>query len=116
MTNILQELNELLTGLGVPVETGIFKGKPPDEYVVVTPMSDIYGVFADDQPLFETQEARISLFSKQNYTQRKNQIVKALLAAEFTITDRVFIGYDEDNEYFHYVLDVANVYEIESEE
>jgi hypothetical protein len=116
MINILQELNKLLTSLGVPVETGIYKGKPPAEYVVVTPMSDIFGVYADDQPLYETQEARISLFSKFNYISRKNQIVKALLAAEFTITDRVYVGYDEDVDLHLYSVDVARVYEIESEE
>jgi hypothetical protein len=75
-------------------------------------MSDIFGVYADDQPLYETQEARIFLFSKKNYMSRKNQIVKALLAAEFTITDRLYIGYEEDVELYHYALDVANVYEI----
>ena len=116
MSNILQELNDLLTGLGVLVETGIFKGKAPSEYVVITPMSDVFGLFADNQPLFETQEARLSLFSKQNYTQRKNQIIKTLLAAEFTITDRMFIGYDEDTEYYQYIVDVEHVYEIEREE
>ena len=115
MTNILQELNGLLGGLGVPIETGIFKGKPPEEYIVVTPMSDVYGLFADDQPQFDTQEARISLFSKTNYIPRKNQIVKALLAAEFTITDRMFIGYDEDTEYYQYSVDVEHCYEVERE-
>lgn len=115
MTNILQELTMLLASLGVPVETGIFKGKPPDEYLVVTPMSDIYGVFADDQPQFETQEARLSLFSKANYISRKNQLVKALLAAEFTVTDRIYIGYDEDTGFHLYSIDVAKTYEVEED-
>ena len=116
MSSILQELNELLSGLGVKVETGIFKGKAPDEYCVVTPMSDVFGFFADNQPQFDMQEVRISLFSKQNYMQRKNQIIKALLGAEFTITDRMFIGYDEDTEYFQYIVDVEHSYEVEREE
>jgi len=114
--NILQELNALLGGFGVKVETGVFKNKAPDEYVVVTPMSDIYGLFADDQPQFETQEARISLFSKINYLPRKNQIAKALLAAEFIITDRIYGGHEDDTEYFLYTLDVAKVYELAEEE
>jgi len=116
MTNILQELNALLIGLGVPIETGIFKGKPPEEYLVITPMSDIYAVFADDQPQFETQEVRLSLFSKQNYIPRKNQIVKALLAAEFIITDRLYIGYEEDVDFHQYIVDISKVYEIKEDE
>ena len=116
MNSILLELNDLLTGLGVLLETGIFKGKAPAEYVVITPMSDEFGLFADDKPQFETQEARVSLFSKQNYTQRKNQIVKALLAAEFTIADRLYIGYDEDVEYHCYAIDVEQTYEVKESE
>ena len=116
MSSILHELNDLLTGLGVLVETGIFKGKAPAEYVVITPMSDTFGLFADDQPQFETQEARISLFSKQNYMQRKNQIVKALLAAEFTITDRLYIGFDEDTEYHQYSIDIEKIFDVSEEE
>ena len=113
MTSILAELNALLTSLGVLVETGIFKGKAPDEYVVIVPLTDTYGLSADDCPLYEVQEARLSLFSKSNYTQRKNQIVKALRANDFTITDRVYIGFEED--YHQYEIDVAKTYEIEED-
>ena len=112
---ILSELNILLTTLGVSVETGVFKGKAPDEYVVVVPLTDIYGVCADDCPLYEVQEARVSLFSKNNYMQRKNQIVKALLAGDFTVTDRIYMGFEEDTEYHHYVVDIAKTYEIQEE-
>ena len=111
--SILSELNGLLAALNLPVETGIFKGKAPDEYVVVTPLTDTYGVCADDCPLYELQEARISLFSKTSYTQRKNQIVKALLAGDFTVTDRTYVGYEEDTGYHHYSVDVAKPYECE---
>ena len=108
---ILTELNSLLSAVGVPVETGVFKGKAPDEYVVVVQLSDTYGLYADDCPLYELQEARLSLFSKTNYIQRKNQIVKALLAGDFTITDRMYIGFEED---FHqYEIDVSKTYEME---
>jgi len=30
--SILSELNSLLDGLGIPIETGVFSGVPPDEY------------------------------------------------------------------------------------
>lgn len=116
MTSILTELHDLLTALGVLVETGIFKGKAPDEYVVIIPLTDTYGLYGDDCPLYELQEARLSLFSKNNYTKRKNQIVKALLAGDFTITDRTYIGFEEDTSYHLYEIDVAKPYAMEEEE
>jgi hypothetical protein len=119
--NILTELNSLLTGLQIPVETGVFSGKAdsparvPDEYVVVTPMADVFEFHADDSPGAETQEARLSLFNKGNYLQRKNQIVRALLAADFTITARLYVGHEDDTGYHHYAIDVAKNYEIQED-
>jgi len=111
--SFLEELNALLTGLGVSVETGVFSGKPPDEYVVVTQMADVFDLHADNRPQFETQEARLSLFSKGNYLKRKNQIVRALLYADFTVTARLFVEREEDTGVFHYAIDVAKNYELE---
>jgi hypothetical protein len=111
--NILSELNALLTGLGLPVETGVFSDKAPDEYIVITPLADTFEVHADDRPQAETQEARLSLFSKGNYIRRKNEIVRALLSADFTVTDRLFIGHEADTGYNHYAVDTAKNYELE---
>ena len=111
--SILRELNTILDALGVPAETGVFKGKAPDEYVVITPMTDSFEGFADNKPQYETQEARISLFSKNNYQQRKNQIVKALLDSDITVTDRRYIGHEDDTGYHHYAVDAAKEYQIE---
>jgi len=44
--SILSELNSLLDALGIPIETGVFSGVPPDEYLVITPMTDTFEVFA----------------------------------------------------------------------
>jgi len=68
--SILSELNSLLDGLGIPIETGVFSGVPPDEYLVITPMTDTFEVFADNRPQAETQEVRLSLFVKGSYTAR----------------------------------------------
>jgi hypothetical protein len=111
--SVLTELTALLDALAVHTETGTFKGKSPDEYVVVTPLTDTYALSADDCPLFDLQEARLSLFSKNSYTQRKNLIVKALLAGDFTVTDRVYVGFEGDTGYHHYAIDVAKTYETE---
>jgi hypothetical protein len=109
--NILTELNQLLTPI-LPVETGVFSGKAPDEYVVITPMADVFELHADNAPQAETQEARLSLFSKGNYIQRKNQIVSALLAHDFTITARLYNGFDGETNYHGYTIDVAQNYEL----
>lgn len=61
--SILAELNTLLTPV-LPVETGVFSGVPPDEYLVLTPMTDEFALFGDNCPLNEVAEVRISLFPK----------------------------------------------------
>jgi hypothetical protein len=103
----------MLDALGISVETGVFKGKAPDEYIVITPMTDTFEVYADNLPHFEVQEARLSLFSKNNYQQRKNQIVSTLLSADFTVTDRRYIGHEDNTGYHHYAIDMAKNYELE---
>jgi len=111
--SILSELNTVLAAVGIPIETGVFSGVPPDEYLVITPMNDTFEVYADNQPQQEIQEARLSLFVKGSYTTRKNQIVKALLIADFTITDRRYLGHEDDTGFYHYAIDVAKEYETE---
>jgi len=110
--NILTELTTLLSPI-LPVETGIFSGKAPDEYIVITPMADVFELHADNIPQFETQEARISLFSKGNYLRRKQQVTKSLLSAEFSITSRRYIGHESDTQYHHYIIDVAKTMNLE---
>ena len=105
--SLLEELNNLIDGCGLPVETGVFSGTAPDAYVVITPMAELFGAFADNRPQAEVQEARLSLYMKGNYTAKKNQIVRALLGADFTITDRRYIGHEDDTEYHHYAIDVC---------
>ena len=109
----LEELDTLITGLGLPVETGVFSGKAPPEYVVITPLADTFELHADNHPQYETQEARLSLFSKGSYTKRKNEIVRALLAADFSITARLYVGHEDDSGFHHAVIDVSKYYETE---
>ena len=108
--SILEELAALFTGLGVPVETGVFSDVAPDEYVVITPLGDTFELYGDNRPEFETQEARLSLFSKGNYLQLKNSTVVALLDNEFTITSRLYIGHEDDTGYHHYAIDASKLY------
>ena len=111
--SLLSELKIVIEAVGLPVETGVFSDEPPDEYVVVTPLADTYELHADNLPEYETQEARLSLFSRGNYLKRKEQLSKALLAADFVITDRRYIGHEDDTGYHHYAIDVAKRYGLE---
>jgi hypothetical protein len=111
--SLLSDLSEVLESLNIPIETGVFSGVPPDEYLVFIPLIDLFEVHADNHPGFDVQEVRISLFSKGNYQQRKSQITKALLNADFTVTERRYIGYEDDTGYHHYAIDVAKNYGLE---
>lgn len=111
--SLLSELKTVIEAVGLPVETGVFSDEPPDEYVVVTPLADTYELHADNLPEYEIQEARLSLFSKGNYLMRKGQLSNALLAADFVITDRRYIGHEDDTGYHHYAIDVAKLYGLE---
>lgn len=114
--NILEQLQAIIEPLDVPVETGIFTNPAPPQYVVIVPLIETFEMDADDMPLAETQEARISIFSKNNYIALKNRIVRAVLAAGMTVTQRQFIEYETDTGYYHYNVDVAHYYDLETEE
>lgn len=110
---ILENLNALLANIGAPIETGVFSGKAPRKYIVIVPMTDTFHLHADNVPNAEVQGARVSIFTQGNYKQLKNDIVKALLRDDFTITDRRYIGFETDTGYHHYVVDIEKNYELE---
>lgn len=111
--SLLSELNTIAGGCGIPVETGVFTDPAPDTYLVLTPLSDSFDLHADDRPGINTQEVRLSLFTKGSYTKLKNRLVCALLGADFYITDRRYIGHEDDTGYHHYAIDVAKSYILE---
>ena len=108
--SVLSDLKAALSTLNIPIETGTFKDPSPDEYLVLTPITDGLDVFTDNLPDYEVSEVRISLFTKSNYIQRKNQITELLLRSDFTITGRWYVGYEQDTEYHHYTIDAAKIY------
>ena len=110
---ILEELNDLLSNLDIPVEMGEFSGPAPDVYLVLTPLSDRFEVYGDNLPTVDICEIRISLFARGNYLELKKQITQALLEADFTITNRLFVGFEKDTKYYHVAIDVAKHYEME---
>lgn len=111
--SILAELISYFNNLPIPVETGVFSDTAPDTYVVITPIADTFGYFADNRPRFDVQEARISLYSQENYQQRNTQIVGDLIELDFTLTDRRYLGYENDTGYHHVAIDVEKNYGLE---
>lgn len=110
--SLLSELKTVADTCAIPVETGVFSGVPPDLDLVITPMVDTFALHADDSPGYDTQEARLSLFVKGSYTAIKDTLVRALLGADFCITDRRYIAHEDDTGFHHYAIDVAKLYQL----
>ena len=111
--SLLSDIQTALSGLDIPIETGVFSDTAPSKYIVAVPLADTFDLHSDNEPGMDIQEVRLSLFSQGNYTRDKNAIVKRLLAHNLTITDRRYVGYETDTGYHHYAVDVANYYEME---
>ena len=111
--SVLEDIQNTISALDIPIETGVFSNKAPDRYIVVVPLADTFELMADNMPQIDVQEARLSIFCKGSYTSIKNQIVRLLLAQDFTVTARQYIGYETDTGYHHYCVDVAKYYKME---
>lgn len=62
--SLLAEIKSIAEKLNIKVETGAFSDKVPDEYIVLTPISDGFDMHCDNMPTFDRQEVRISIFSR----------------------------------------------------
>ena len=83
--------------------------------MVIVPLADSFDLAADNRPHMDIQEARLALYSKGNYYPTRKKITDALLTADFTITDRRYIEYEEGTGYHHVAIDVSKPYEMEAE-
>ena len=108
--SILAELKQIGLHLAIPVQTGSFQKKPPDVFLVLLPMTEIFPEHADNTPQFTQPEVRLSLYSKGSYTRLTDTLVRQLLQADFTVTNRQYIEYETDTGYHHYEIDVTKVY------
>ena len=108
--SILAEIKTIADGLLLAVETGAFKKKPPDTFLVLTPMSDIFPQHADNSPQYTEPEVRLSLYVRGSYTTLADALVRTLLQNDFTVTGRQYIAYESDTGYHHYEIDVTKVY------
>ena len=108
--SILAELKQIVLQLAIPVQTGSFQKKPPDTFLVLTPMSDIFPQHADNSPQYTEPEVRLSLYVRGSYTTLADALVRTLLQNDFTVTGRQYIEYESDTGYHHYEIDVTKVY------
>ena len=108
--NILSETKAIIESLNIPVETGVFSGSAPETYIVLVPLADSYPLSADDLPEVDYQELRISLFSKSNYIELKNSLVRKLINNSFYVTLRKYNGFDAGSGYHQYSIDIAKNY------
>ena len=108
--SILSELKQIARRLAIPVQTGSFQKKPPDVFLVLTPMTETFPEHADNAPQFTQPEVRLSLYAKGSYTRLTDTLVRCLLQADFTVTGRQYIEYETDTGYHHYEIDVTKVY------
>ena len=111
--SLLSELKDIAENCGVKVETGVFSDTPPDEYIVLTPLADSFEMHCDNLPEYEIQEVRISIFSKGNYTALKYKLTASIFKADISITDRRYIGHEDDTGYHHYAVDTAKSFILE---
>jgi hypothetical protein len=108
--SILSELNDVFDSLGLPVESTVFSNKAKDEYIVLTPLTDDFDYYADNGPVYDVCEVRVTLFSNKNYLKTRNRIIDALLENDFTITLKQYAGRDDDTGFHNYTIDVQKHY------
>lgn len=111
--NALSEIGEILTAIKIPWQTGAYTDPAPGSYVVLVPLGDTFDILADNRPQFDVQAVRLSIFSRGNYNHIKNQLIRTLLDADFFLSDRRYLEYDNETGYHQYVLDVEKHYEME---
>ncbi|MEX3505468.1 hypothetical protein [Corynebacterium sp. LK2510] len=117
MTPLLERITTVADELGIPFAVGLYTATPlPDTYLVATPLTDSFDVFADNQPAVEVEEVRLGLFTKSNYLEVRDRLTAALLDAGLTVTARRYVGFEPDTGFHHYGVDVASakVWEVSS--
>jgi len=78
---LLEKLISLFSQLDVPIETGIFSGQAPEQYIVLIPVTSTYELYADNLPEQDIEEVRISIYSKTNYLSIKRSLEKIFMKA-----------------------------------
>ncbi|MGJ9627415.1 hypothetical protein ACRQGT_01115 [Actinotignum sp. GS-2025c] len=108
MSGLLENLSHIAKQLGLAYAVSCYTDSPaPDTYLVFTPLTDSFEIFADNTPGIEVEEVRIALFTKTNYLGLRNQLTRALIDEGLTVAARRYIGYEADTGFHHYSIDIA---------
>ncbi|AHI22086.1 hypothetical protein FYJ24_08370 [Actinomycetaceae bacterium WB03_NA08] len=106
---LLEQLTAIADQEGLPIAVGLFTDSPaPATYLVATPLSDVFDVFADNRPGVEIEEVRLAVFTTGNYLTTRDRLTRGLLDADLTVTARRYVGFEADTGYHHYAIDVAS--------
>lgn len=113
---VYQTINSILSELKIPCETLEFKKAPqPDTFVVLTPISDDFDLYAGDSPTVEVNSVRINLYTKRNFIKTVRDITNALFLNDFSVTDRRLANFDKDTRYSHYAIECEKIWDINIE-
>jgi hypothetical protein len=112
--NILEELTEILTSLGVKFETGVFTDEQSDELVVIVPLEDTFDAYADNLPTIDRQTVRLAVLSRNNPYDLRDKIVNELLKANFSILNRKYGGFNSDTKHHVMTVEAEGCYKVGS--
>lgn len=105
---LLEQLTILCQQLNLLSATGAFNSSPaPDQFVVFTPIADVFDLYAANQPGVDIEHVRLSLFTRGNYLHLRDLISHALLQTGITVEARTYVGFEADTGFHHYAIDCA---------
>lgn len=105
--SISQKIISALKPLNLPVTLIENPVRTASEYIVLIPIADSFPVYANNRPIAEVNEMELAVYIKGNYLDLIDKILKQLITAELTITDRRYVEYEAATKFHHYAIDVA---------
>lgn len=109
ITTILNESTEIKFATG-EFETGAYNQLADSEdYIAVIPQETLT-LSADDAPLREIQNARITIYAAADWQAAEYAIVRACIAAGLFVTSRTYGGWSDEDKRHAYNIDVAQSY------
>ncbi len=88
-------------GEKIPIAPNIYKGDATT-YLVYYTSSTIPEGFADDNPIVESTNGTLDIYSNKNYKKLKNEVKRKLVKeCGFTWTDDGYEDYEEDTKLWH---------------
>lgn len=107
--SILTDLVAVCRSQRLPVATSIYLDSPaPPRYAVITPLTETYTLWGDNQPGVNIEEARLNLYIRGDFTPDAAALTKACREHGLTVTARTYVGFETDTGYHHWAIDLAD--------